>query len=284
MIVDRPAIDWLTLTSFDYKSWKQGLEITRYLSGGDYDSETEKRWKQYKGRGGEQYFAGEATQGKDKKQNFMLRLSGDLSDIYMAYHKKPDMDCTRIDVQLTTATNIKLEDLKDVYRVAEDELLEHEKGRKQYERDVELRSSKTGYTLYIGARAGDGKFYRVYVKVLHGVLYNRFEVECKGKETISGPLYRVLCVNPVHMGRVLAGELSTLPDHLPPIDDFKYMMRHIEGDIFKMEKRIPDEMATIRWLETQVLPAWKRQLTMHDTRQIAQTLLNQLYYFSEALE
>lgn len=283
MIIDRPAIDWLTLTSFDYKSWKQGLELSRYLSGGGYDSETEKRWKQYKGRGGEQYFAGEATQGQ-KRTHFMLRLSGDLSDTYMAYQNKPEMDCTRIDAQLTTATKLSLENLRKTYRAAEDALLEHEKGRKQYERNVELRSSKTGYTLYIGYREGDGKFYRIYVKALHDILYNRFEVECKGKETLSGPLCRVWNGNPIHMARFLAGELSTLPDHLPPIDDFKYMMRHIDGDIFKMEKRIPDEMATIRWLETQVLPSWKRQLSMHDTRQIAQTLLNQLYDFSEGLE
>jgi hypothetical protein len=284
LIIDRPAIDWLTLTTFDYKLWKQSVEIARYLSGGGYDSESETRVKQYRGRAGEQYFAGEAIQGKQKRNHFMLRLSGDLSDKYMGHQNKPDMDCTRIDVQLTLATVMNLDQLKEIYRSAEDGLLEHEKAKKQYARDVELRSSQTGYTLYIGARAGDGKFYRIYVKALHNVLYNRFEVETKGKDTISGPLYRVLCINPIHMGRVLAGELSTLPESLQPITDFKYFMRHIEGDIFKMEKRLPDEMATIRWLETQVMPAWKRQLSMHDTRQIAQTLLNDLYDFSEGLE
>jgi hypothetical protein len=284
LIIDRPAIDWLTLTTFDYKSWKEGLELARYLSGSGYDSELKKRWKQYHGRGGEQYFAGETLQAKGTP-HFMLRLSGDLSDLYMGYDgKPPTLDCTRIDVQLTTQTVMPLDALRLVYRDAEDALLEHEAGRKQYERAVELQSSKTGYTLYIGARAGDGKFYRIYVKGMGDLIFNRFEVECKGKEAISGPLYRVFCGDPIHMGRFLAGELTTLPDDVLPICDFKYWMRHIGPDIFRLEKRIPDDMATIRWIETQVLPAWKRQLAMHDTRQIAQTLLNQLYDFSEALE
>lgn len=269
MIAKRPAIDWLTLTTFSLQNAKILDDIMQEIVG---EVETkEARLLQYDGVRGDGFFVGSGNQ--HGKTHYMFRFSGDLADTIMFNGLIPPMDCSRIDLQLTLPIK---DDTYELFRSAE-------KAANKGRRKVNAIISSDGFcTLYIGSRDSE-KFYRVYVKECNKVRYLRFEVEYKNKNGMAGTAYRQIRKDPTKATGLLAGEIKTLPDH-PLFMPLKNHIVAVTGDIMAYEERIQDDNATMRWIARQVIPAWKRIMGNEDTRDKAIMLLGELVIFAKNLE
>jgi hypothetical protein len=276
MLTHRPAIDWLTLTTF-YTRFALEADALLHSFLGDVETKPH-NVMQYNGRLGDGFFIGEAEQ--NGKAHYMLRLSGDLSDRFMFHPLKPSLECSRIDLQLTLPF---IDDGYEVFKTSEKEITEHEKGKGQRARKVNTILSGDGFcTMYIGHRSSD-RFYRIYVKEHSGDMFLRFEVEIKGKEGMSGRIYRETTKNPDKMGEYLAGELSTLPDD-PIVNMFREHLKRLKPDLLKQTRQRSDPSTTLSWLARQCVPAWERMIGNEDTRDRAVMMLYELYEFWRKLD
>lgn len=280
MIINRPSIDWLTLTTFNLKS---ALLMDRLMGEivGQVNTKVntkESRYLMYDGVIGDQFFVGTATQnGKD---HHLFRFSGDLADAVGFNPLRPSMDCSRIDLQMTMPVT---EDTYTLFASAEPVISQHEGsgGRGKRGRKVNVILSPDGMcTLYVGNRQSE-RLYRIYVKEHSGDLFLRFEVEYKSKSGLAGRIYREISKDPVAIVGYLVGELDTLPDH-DLITGFKTQLKGVPADIMRYEKRLSDPNTTLLWLTKQVLPAFRRMLGNEDTRDRATMLLNELNRFAES--
>ena len=276
MIINRPAIDWLTLTTYDLKSKMGLINIVRPVIG---KRETrDSTVMQYAGKHGEGFFIGDGQQkGKD---HHMFRFSGDLADWVTWQQAKPSFDCSRIDLQLTLPLLHDMAEVFDLYVDLMRSAKRHESEKGQKERNIDGVLSPDGFcTLYVGSRES-GRFYRLYIKESGGDHFIRFEVEYKGKNELAGRVWRDTTKEPTAIVNRLAGELSTLPDH-PLITPFTGHLRGVPAEIMKLERRRADPEKTLKWLRRQVSPAMKRLLGNHDTRDAALILLHDWKEFSE---
>lgn len=283
IITHRPAIDWLTLTTPEYKAaarmgeWvkERNLEPLRKGGGGNG----------YEGTWGDGWFIGEAE--KNGKMSYIGRFSGGLADRFMFDRTRPyDVDCTRIDIQLTLPIAKKGEELYEPALTLSQELYAQEKARGPRERNVDPIVPPDGeFTIYLGNRAQSSqRFARLYVKPQEeGDWLLRFEAEFKSKTGLAGKVYRLVGKEPLSMVSILAGELSTWPNH-PLTVPFKQYLKHVPQELMKMERTRPTPNTTMRWIVKQVFPAWKRLLGHDDTRDRATALLYELLAFAEGLE
>lgn len=265
MITHRPAVDWLTLTTFDLKTQ---MRISKLLlkhapnAGGEATAKKEGR---YTGRAGKNWFGGEGSQ--NGKQHILYRFTGDLSDAIAFDKERPVVDCTRIDIQLTMPLPCAIEEAFELYvdlaRVLDDS--EKERG---------IRGRKIGgplypngeSTIYVGTREGTQRLYRIYVKEgPDGDWFIRFEVEFKDKNGLAGKAWRKIGRDPLSVVSLLAGELSTLPPHRL-LDPLHEQMRLMPQELMKQERRRSEPNKTLEWIKRQVSPAVTRLLGYHDTR------------------
>ena len=281
MIINRPAIDWLTLTTFQFG---QSQGISRWVRENCAPDSREVRHGVYDGKQGAGWFWGSGIQ--NGKQHYKLSLTGDASDRFMFDQLRPSpLDCTRIDGQITREieyTPKQLFELGSDFVIA---LHEHEKERGQRARKIHpiIPPDDGEFTIYIGTREGTQRFYRLYVKPADDGLYLRFEVEWKDKRGLAGKIYRAVGNEPESIVKFIAGELRTLPDH-ELITPFKDMLVGVPGEIMRNGRERADEHKTLRWIKRQVLPAFKKVLGHHDTRFAAMMLLDDLVKFAQKLE
>lgn len=281
MITERPAIDWLTLTTFEMRTQKQAMSWLRNFGT---PKENDLKMPRYEGIGGLGWFVGDGQQSG--KTHHMVRLTGELSDKFMFDKKKPSgMDCTRLDIQLTLPYHRNIEKRVTDARNFSDALAAHERQAGQRARSINpiIPPDDGEFTIYIGTRQGTQRFYRLYVKETDEGPFLRFEAEFKDKSGLAGRAYREINKEPEKMVTYLAGELATLPDH-QLIDPFKRHLAGIPGDIMKLERRRADPHKTLRWLKKQVMPAFKRLLGHDHTRVYALGMLNDLMDFARGLE
>lgn len=284
IITHRPAIDYLTLTTREYKAarriekWvvSRNLEPLRTGLGGNG----------YEGAIGDGWFIGEAE--KTGKPSYMGRFSGGLADVFMFDKLRPHaLDCTRIDLQITLPTDLKGEQLYKPSLVLSNLLYHHEQRRGQRARNVDPIVPPDGtFTIYLGNRKqGSQRFTRFYVKPQDDGedWLLRFETEFKGKKGLAGKVYRLVGKEPLSMVSILAGELSMWPNH-PLITPFKEHLRNVPKEVMAMERTRPTPNSTLAWIVKQVFPAWKRLLGHEDTRDRATVLLYELLAFAEGLE
>ena len=273
MIANRPAIDWLTLTTFSAKTAFQMDRIITKLSGNQ--EPVNSKYLMYEGKQIEGIFAGEGTQ--KGKRHFLFRLSGDNADEMMfGQPLRPSLECSRIDVQITLPIDASIDTYK-LFRSAQRKIGKGEKKRK-----VNAILNQDGFcTIYVGNRQSE-KLYRIYVKELSGERFIRFEIEYKGKNGLAGRVYREISKEPTKTTAILAGELSTLADH-KLTRMFRKHLAHVEGDIMPYERRITDPNTTLIWIAKQVMPAFKRMLGNEDTRHSAFMLLEDLNNFANGV-
>lgn len=279
MITNRPAIDWLTLTTFNTKNARMMDALLGEMIGFDADVVACKNL-QYEGVKGDGFFVGTGTQnGKD---HFMFRFSGELSDKVMFNKLRPSLDCSRIDLQLT----IPLPDFADtvaVFTDAERVISAIERERTIGKRKVNCITGSDGLcTLYVGSRSSE-KIYRIYTKEVDGSLWLRFEVEYKGKNRMAGKALRKITKDPTEATRLIAGELGTIPDH-ELLRELKAHIASVRGDIMPYTKRVEDDQVTLKWLARQVMPAFKRVIGNEDTRDRATLLLSEIINFAKEVE
>jgi hypothetical protein len=280
MITHRPAIDWLTLTTFELKTVIRMVDMIEPLTKNKETAES--RVMQYDGRRGEGFFIGHGQQ--KGKEHHMFRFSGDLADAVTWQPLRPPIDCSRIDLQLTLPLPCKISDsfelFVDLMRVSD----EHELGRGPRARNVDGVLSPDGFcTMYLGSREGSGRFYRLYVKESTGEYFLRMEVEYKGKNELAGKVWRETARRPESIVEYLKGEISTLPMH-ELTRPFHEALQGVAGDIMKNERRRADPQKTLAWLRRQVSPAMKRLLGNHDTHDAAMIIMMDWLKFVNRLD
>lgn len=184
MILNKPLVDYCTLTSFD-KGWFNEV----YNDYKDIGEVSETKFQGYEGvivttpHGsvsmvvGSQVWKGKGGTG-DKTMHFMVRWSGEMSDGAPQYYRQ-GVKCKRIDVQVT-----RREDRTDLLDFFEFKLREGEKFYKGKGRKIVPHYHRSDTrTLYYGARSGD-KFFRLYQKKGQGggIEFLRWEYELKKKQ------------------------------------------------------------------------------------------------------
>ena len=279
MIIDRPAVDWLTLTTYSKKSMLSMIDIAEQFT--KHTQTQESKVRNYEGRRGEGFFIGHGQQrGKD---HFMFRFSGDMSDALTWQQNRPPIDCSRIDLQITIPLPCEITEVFELYvdlmRVAK----EHEAQRGQRERNIDGILSPDGFcTLYIGSRESQ-RFYRLYIKENAGLHFIRFEAEFKDKSGLAGRVWRDTAKKPESIVEYLKGELSTLPDH-ELTRPLKNALVGVPGEVMKQERRVADPQKTLAWLRRQVSPAMKRLIGNHDTHDAAMILLLDWLKFANRID
>lgn len=283
MITHRPAVDWLTLTTFDLKTQMLlGKLLLRHAPNAGSEA-TAKKEGRYSGRGGVGWFGGEGEQ--NGKPHMIYRFSGDLSDKIAFDQLRPPVDCTRLDIQLTMPLPCSIEEAFDLYVDLSRVLDENEKERGIRGRKVGGPLYPSGEsTIYVGTREGTQRFYRIYVKEgPDGDWFIRFEVEFKDKNGLAGKAWRSIGNDPLSVVSLLAGELATLPPHLL-LDPLHEQMKLMPQELMKQERQRSDPNKTLEWLRRQVAPAMRRMLGYHDTRDEAQQILMDWLSFAASLE
>lgn len=270
MILNRPAIDWLTLTTYDLKKQAAMAQLFNKLRPRWVDEAVSAKMLQYEGRRGEQWFVGAGEQkGRD---HYLFRFSGDLADAVTWQSLRPSVDCTRIDLQLTLPLPVPINTAYQEYKSLVDDMHESEKERGQRARGLDAVISPDGFcTLYVGSRESE-RFYRFYVKEAAGLYFLRFEVEYKGSRSFAGRVWRDTAREPESIVRHIKGELSTMPDHTLT-RPFLVALESSPEEVMKSERRIADPQKTLEWLKRQVSPAMKRLIGNEDTRDAAVMLL-----------
>lgn len=270
MVLNRPAIDWLTLTTYETKIQARMMALLKQLRPRFDDEAVISKVMQYEGKRGEQWFVGSGLQ--KSKDHYMFRFSGDLADAVTWQALRPPVSCTRIDLQLTLPLPVPIDTAYEQYKSLVDAMHESEKERGQRARGLDAVISPDGFcTLYVGSRDSE-RFYRFYVKEAAGIHFLRFEVEYKGASSFAGRVWRDTATEPESVVRYIKAELDTMPDHAL-VRPFADALKFAPADVMKSERRIADPQKTLEWLKRQVSPAIKRLIGNEDTRDAAVILL-----------
>lgn len=279
MITDRPAIDWLTLTT---NSTRAAIEIDAIINSIVGATVTmEKTIGGYNGRVGDGFFIGEGVQ--KGSQHFMINLYGPLADKYMFHPLKVPADCTRIDLQVTVEWPFG--NSNNMFIESSPIMVESEIERGQRARKIRpILDPLDGFcTLYVGSKTSK-KFYRIYIKGDEDTgLFIRFETVFKGKKGLAKKVYFEVSENPSSMVRFLAGELGTLP-YTPITNEFFRYFGLLAGDVLPQGRERPTPQKTLNWIVRQVMPAFKRVIGNEDTRFTAGVILEDLYKFWRNIE
>ena len=281
IITHRPAVDWLTLTA---TGMRESQEMSRWMTGtGLSPTKEPAKVRQYEGSMGDGWFHGQVI----GENQYMTRFSGSLADVFMFDRLRPSgYECTRIDVQLTLPVPYNGSELYQFGRTLVDDLYEMEQARGQMARGIDPIMPPDGeFTIYLGNRADSQRFARFYVKPQdYGEWLLRFEVEFKDKAGLAGRVYRMVGNAPESMVKIVAGELQSWPPAHPLIRPFREYLTAVPAEIMKRERVRATPNKTLRWITRQVLPAWKKVLGHHDTRDRAMMLLYHLMEYAEWLD
>jgi hypothetical protein len=244
-VVFPPAIDWLTLATFDWQTYVDSIAWVRAQFPLIWKHA---RWLQYDGwRNGDGIFYGKAIQTGDR-EHYVLRVSGGFSQEFLtAWLTTRFADgwyCTRLDLQVTR-------DIPDWWspRDLHDEM-------KALGMFVSLIQSDSGNTIYVGDR-GSKRFTRFYEKDLDHLML-RLEFELKGDYSRLG---YALLLGGSGVRDIFAANLEKMrfPEHIS--NDY------LPGDYYPVSwyaaKGINDMKRKLQWLRS-LIPAFHRMTNDHD--------------------
>ena len=268
MIIDAPAIDWLTFTTWDELEFLHWKEWQKNQPG---DQKTGKI-RMYEGIWKGSSFVGEGRQ--NNKAHGMIRVSG--SESNQAYFELMGVDyakCTRLDVQFTTP-------LPAGYsaRLFVDDLRSGQEG--EYQRTTDLYDNSDGFdTVYVGSKKSD-RFARFYVKEIEDQKYLRFEVE--HKNVWAQVVSKAIQEDRATMAGVLLDFLHSVgvEDSQGIIKLFRDQLNSFEAGLVT-PKVIRDKNKTMLWIMEQVTPAMIRLLNDHD---FGQELFDHLQNLLESVD
>jgi hypothetical protein len=278
VIVKRPGVDWLTLTSFDPK--EEEVLLKTFWCVGSGNAKTTKKG-QYKGIEKAGSFIGVGNQtdndtGEIRKHVMLNSWGSCAQDILLEIGDRPIKVCKRIDLQITIPMpfDYRARHLKDLLEDA------GWNGRKRTPRLLEGGEGLD--TVSVGSRTSD-RYIRIYVKLIDGLHWLRFEVEYKGKR--AGRVYKeVVKGNSTTMGGILRAELDALPE----VADTG--MAHLRECLFQTAfmvergERIRPANSTINWLRKAVDPAIRRAVYDHDEGQEVRELVERWYNYVQDLD
>jgi hypothetical protein len=267
MIIDAPAVDWLTFTTYENDHFQGWQDWQRKLVG---DKKIGKI-RMYDGEWVGSSFIGQGRQGS--RPHGLVRVSGTESNQAFIDLLKIGYDkCTRLDIQFTTP-------LPSGYsaRKFADDLRLDQAG--EYQRSVELYENSDGFdTVYVGSKKSD-RFARFYVKEADDQRYLRFEIE--HKNDWAQIVAKSLQSGNAEMAGVMLDFLDTIK-----VDDTQGIIRKFH-DLLDSSKaglinprNISDDSAFLKWFDDQVTPACLRKAFDHeigaDLRYRLQKLLDEV--------
>jgi len=251
MIIDAPAIDWLTFTTWDELEFLRWQEWQKNVTG----DEKLGKIRMYDGKWKGSSFVGEGRQ--NNRSHGLIRVSGsDSNQAYFELLRGDYAKCTRLDVQFTTP-------LPAGYsaRNFADDLRGGQQG--EYQRTIDLYDNSDGFdSVYVGSKKSD-RFARFYVKELDDQKYLRFEVEHKG--AWADVVSKAIQQDRATMAGCLLDFLKSIE-----VDDTQGVIKLFEQKIEGFEaglstpKVIRDKNKTMLWIMEQVTPAMVRLLNDHD--------------------
>ncbi len=274
IILNSPMVDYLTVTTYDKaigEQWRLDiLKDDRML----LEDRQDRKRLQYTGIhipcDGGSIFWGKGEQGKNKRNHYLMQISGSLADQfvmgdmghllgeYRSVH--PKINCTRIDLQITVRdAGIIGNGGKSILWMQSLFANIQSMGK-----TVSWIQDKSGgdaiATVGINKRQGD-TYYRIYAKPTEEEDGIRFEMEYKGDKA-SGAL---LAVRENHtrekIGQILKYQLKQLKSEVAS-ELFVYYLPDGEAKIPKVVK--DGESNTMLWLANTVLPSFKKQVATHE--------------------
>lgn len=272
-IVNRPAIDWLTFTTWERESWEWFNIMATRFSGGDGEAS---RMEGYQGIMYPKMFIG-YKEGEQHKPHYMLRSWGVPSDdVFMAsVVADSPMVCKRIDLQIT----IPLPDGYNAKLLAE--RIREEEDKRYNGRKVHLYDSGKGMeTVYVGSWHSD-KFYRIYVKQVAAELYLRFEVVFK--HDLATKAYELIKSGKATPGGILNAEVGTIK--VKNNRGMTAVRKALKGYSANMVKRVVKDKEDTRlyWLRKQVMPALFRMVADEEIGDHAASMLQELHDYAREL-
>lgn len=278
MIVNKPALDYLRLGSWDTNLSYYWIALVQQIASAENVSAESKRFLQYQGQGCPWAFAGVAEQGEQGRLHTLLQISGERAH---TYHREAKAlagntgggKCTRIDVQVTIP-------LISWDPIEWCETLERgEWGHKPPKPRVILGDDGLD-TLYIGGRSSS-RYIRFYVKEdADGNRYLRFEVEYK-QEKAQHVWERV--GTPDYLSRLLGGELDRLPLWKQGSQYQAFTKVLMPGRPVPALQKAPGGK-TWEWLHEAVDPVIRRFLADHERGGAMRELLREWTEYGEALD
>lgn len=251
MIVNTPAIDYLTLTStakWDFETFNHVMlesEEGRMRRG---------NLMQFKGIKGDSMFCGSATiQGVD---TYLFRASGELAQ-KAALVAADDMPgrCTRIDLQITVPMP---EDYSA--RVLHDGMCWSD--WIGHQRPLTLIEGEYGLdTVYIGRRTA-GDFTRIYVKPHGKMFWLRFETQFQKRKAVR--VWPAVASDRQMMGRMLRGRVDALPPITdePGMEAIRQALDYSAANVAAVRK-VGNDDSTYLWLRDTVGPVIMRMINDH---------------------
>jgi hypothetical protein len=251
MIINTPAIDYLTLTSYnrwDYESFQRAIlasEQGRMIQG---------RLMQYSGIKGASMFVGGATvQGRD---HFIFSASGERAQTAaLVLAEEMPGSCTRVDIQITVPMPFDYDCrwLADGLRWSD---------WIGYKRPVNIRDNEDGFdTVYVGLR-NSGDFTRIYIKTDGENMWLRFETQFQKRRAVR--VWPAIANDRAMMDRVLRGRVDAIPELDEPGMNAIRQAVSVEGLNVAAQRRVPGENSTYIWLRDTVSPVVERMINDHD--------------------
>lgn len=262
MLLNQARCDYLTLTT--YHNGEQMLasisdlyptKFGRELKAGGY---TGTQW--------DGLFYGVGKQRS--RAHFIMRASGEESQTILFRTRDLELNCTRIDLQITVWVPQKYSARK-LYDILVSDDIEWP-GRRL--KPTIIESGDNLDTVYIGSRTSD-RFCRVYVKPdsKGNPAYLRFEMELKGNIAVEAR--RAICEGYGTSKTILRSELDRLPfGSSRALGAFSAALG-VKGHKIKPEA-VLGRNRTLDWLETQVEPAVLRMLNSHEHGERMRSILS----------
>lgn len=251
--INHPACDWITLTTWHYKSW---YDLVHSFSQTIEHNEPKKAQKlQYDGyrwltNSGSFFYAIGQQMGKT---HCIIEVSGALAHGLLEYMQKTGSDydiwtCTRIDLQVTRI--LPEWNPRAYLQAAED--------RGQTVGFCTSKDSRHGRlsTVYVGSQRS-GRFARIYEKIVADTKHVRAEIVFRRAGGSDVLFHRVVGIEPnYHIANAFSGSIHALKS--PELSPF-------EVDAVPELPRVSrQESRTIKWLRETVLPVFKRVVSQHD--------------------
>lgn len=251
MIINEPACDWLTLTTFQRRFADYLMEVVETGSTGLLRDE---RRMQYVGLRNGGLFVGSAIQ--NERTHYMFQASGEAAALAMPTVAWHPLKCTRIDLQATIPLPAGWYH-RDLYRQLKAD---------KPERNISIVESGDGLdTIYVGKRSSR-RFTRFYIKPgAKGEPYLRYEVEYKAElANHVWQLNRVSTNREALMGGILLGELQEVVGDSWTCHELLELLQAYDAGMKPKGERAATSGRTLRWLQLQVDPAIQRAMHDHD--------------------
>lgn len=264
VLVDQPACDWLTITTYDYRSFVTIEEEVKKLITSKQSQAHKMQyagWRATLPGGGIAMMHGEQR----NQMHHIIEASGGGGHALLELIKQmvatnrinpEQLRCTRLDVQITRYfPDWTVDDQLELKARA------RSRGLSTGEASSHDRVHGELMTIYIGSRSS-GRFCRVYQKVLEEEdkierVWLRCEVVFRragGSETL---FWSLVNNQPVTIGQSYAGALQA-------INDVQLKEMYMPAEEPELPRVIRSTSKTVKWLMSQVLPVFKRVVSQHD--------------------